>query len=159
MEINKKSIELKPEVFFKPQTWNDRPKEQGIRPSLSNKIKVHKVLTCKDNVSAEYISKILRDKNERRIFVVDNQGLLKGIITTTDLVYKVLAEDNEKLLAKDIMTSDVLSVDISEDLNKALEIMNKIKSYSCPITDNGKLLGMVSYHDIFSHVVTTIGEK
>ncbi|MDP2925655.1 MAG: phosphoribosyl-ATP diphosphatase [Nanoarchaeota archaeon] len=34
---NKKSIGLKPEVFFKPQIWINRPKGRGIKPNLSNK--------------------------------------------------------------------------------------------------------------------------
>ena len=39
MTENKKSIGLKPEVFFKPQIWKNRPKGRGIKPNLSNKTK------------------------------------------------------------------------------------------------------------------------
>jgi acetoin utilization protein AcuB len=122
------------------------------------KIKVHNVLKCRDIDTVNHISKLLKEKNERRIFVVDENNKLNGIITTTDLVYKVLAFDNKNLTAKEIMTKNVQSVDISEDINKALEVMNKIKSYSCPLTDKGKLVGLLSYHDIVGHVMKTIGE-
>ncbi len=123
-----------------------------------HKIKVHNVLTCKLQENMNSISKKLKENKDRRIFVVDEKQILQGIITTTDLVYKALAENKTNLLAEDLMTREVLSVDKKEDLNKALEIMHKIKSYSCPLTDNGKIIGLISYHDIVGHVMTSINK-
>jgi CBS domain-containing protein len=123
-----------------------------------NKIKIHDVITCKVDDKVNDIAKKLKKNNERRIFVVDKNEKLIGIITTTDIVYKSATEKNKDLSAKDIMTKEVKSVDIKEDLNKALEIMNKIKSYSCPLTENGKVIGLISYHDIIGHVFKSISE-
>jgi len=123
------------------------------------KINVHNVLKCKVSDSVEGIAKRLKDYNDRRIFVVDEKDLLVGIITTTDLVYKVLTKDNSRMTAQDVMTKNVKSVDISEDLNKALEIMNHLKSFTCPMTDNGKVIGLVSYHDIIGYLFSSMQEE
>lgn len=124
----------------------------------TKKIKINKALACKLDDSVKDIAKKLKENNERRIFVVDNEGNLKGIITTTDLVYKALTDGNKTLKAKDVMTENILSVDSNEDLDKALEIMNKLKSFVCPVAENGKLLGVISYHDLMSYVVSSLKE-
>ena len=117
------------------------------------KIKLHKALTCTEEEKVLDVAKKLKDANDRRIFVVDSEGNLKGVITTTDLAYKAVAEDASNLTAKDIMVSDVKAVDSSEDLNKALEIMNNLKSFACPVVDKGKLSGVIFYHDIVNYVM------
>ena len=44
------------------------------------KIKLHKVLTCKDSENASEISKKLKDAKERRIFVIDGETKIKDVI-------------------------------------------------------------------------------
>jgi len=117
-----------------------------------NKIKLHPAMTCEDGLSAIEISKKLKEAKDRRIFVVGENEKLLGIITTTDLVYKALAE-NIEISAKDIMTKEVKYIDVAESLEKAIEVMNDIKSFSCPVVEDGKIIGLISYHDIINHVV------
>ena len=117
---------------------------------------MHEALTCSSEDSITDIAKKLKENKERRIFVVDSEGMLKGIITTTDLVYKALVEDGKNLKAQDVMTAQVEKVDISDDLNKALEIMDKLKSFTCPVTDKNKLVGLVTYHDLVGYVLSSI---
>ena len=97
-----------------------------------SKIKVQEVLTCKLDESAVEIARKLEEKKDRRIFVVNEDNELQGIITTTDLVYKVLGKEDLNLKAEDIMTKDIKHVEVSEDLDKALEVMNDTKSFVCP---------------------------
>jgi len=120
----------------------------------SKKLKVHKCLTCSEGDSIAKISKVLKENKDRRIFVVDNDNGLKGIITTTDLVYKALANDKLNLKAADIMEKNVGVIDLKEPLEKALGIMNAHKSFVCPVVEKKKLLGVVSYHDILDYVVS-----
>jgi CBS domain-containing protein len=123
------------------------------------KIKILPVITCSLDDSITHIAKVMKEKKERRVFVVDKSKKLEGIITTTDLVYKALANDSKNLKAKDVMTQEVKSIDIQEDMEKALEIMNDLKTFTCPVTDKGKLLGLVSYHDLVSYVISSIHKK
>ncbi|HLC77977.1 MAG TPA: CBS domain-containing protein [Candidatus Nanoarchaeia archaeon] len=123
-----------------------------------DKINVHPVVTCSEDDSIEMIASKLREKQERRIFVVDAHKKLLGIITTTDLVYKVLSKcsEAERLKAKDIMIKNVKALDINEDLEKALEIMNELQSFTCPVTENGHIVGIISYHELVNHVFQTV---
>jgi len=125
------------------------------------KIKVQDVLTCSEEDSLKVISEKLKENKDRRIFVISSDNELKGIITTTDLVYKALCSEDcgNNLKAKDIMTTDVRSVDINEDINKALEIMDDLKTFVCPLTEDKKLLGLVEYNDIVEHVLESIKEN
>lgn len=123
-----------------------------------DKINIHPVLTCSSEESIESIALKLREKKERRIFVVETNKKLLGVITTTDLVYKALPNCSEvsKMKAQDIMTPNVRSLEISEDLEKALEIMNELQSFTCPVTENGKILGIISYHELVDHVFQNV---
>ncbi len=127
----------------------------------NQKIKIQEVLTCFEDDNIKFISTKLKEKGERRIFVVDKETNLIGVITTTDLVYKALCSDNsgESLLAKDVMTTGVRSVDINEDINNALEVMNDLKTFVCPLTDNKKLLGIINYQDLIEHLLLSMKKE
>lgn len=120
------------------------------------KVNVHEALTCGLEEDIVEIAKKLESEKERRIFVIDGDEKVKGIITTTDLVYKALAEKAIDKKAKDVMTDKVRCVDIKEDLEKALGIMNELKTFNCPVVDDGKLIGLVAYHDIVGHVISSV---
>lgn len=114
------------------------------------KLKIARVLTCSEEEDIVKIARTMSQKKDRRMFVLDKSKKLIGIITVTDLAFKALAKNKINLKAKDIMTKGVKSVDITEPLEKAFEIMNPLKTYTCPITKNGKLLGVVHHHDLMS---------
>lgn len=139
----------------KNKFFNSHQKSEEI--SEIRKIKLHEVLTCKENETVESIAEKLKEKKERRIFVVDKEEKLVGIITTTDLVYKVLVNKKD-LKARDVMTKNVRSVEDNENLEEALEIMNELKSFVCPVTKKGKILGLISYHDLVGYVLNSMQE-
>jgi len=120
------------------------------------KITLNKAITCNEKDKVSEIAKKLKENDERRIFVVDANKKLKGIITTTDLVYKTLCKSGE-LTGEEVMTKNVKSVEVNEDLNKALEIMNSLKTFTCPVTQGDILLGVITYQDLVSHVVKSAG--
>src|SRR3989344_5197486 len=92
------------------------------------KIKIYGVLTCGPEESAKDVSNKMKKHKDRRVFVVGEDEKLIGIITSSDLVYKVLAEGCADKKAKEIMTKDVKGVDVKEELEKALEVMNELKT-------------------------------
>lgn len=129
---------------------------ENTKTKVEKSIKIYSALRCYENDSAHDIAKKLRDAKERRIFVVDEQEKLIGVITTTDLVTRALAENKCEARAREIMTSPVKHAEMSDDLEKAVEIMNEIKSMTCPISNKGVLKGVVHYKDIVHHIAHSL---
>jgi CBS domain-containing protein len=119
-----------------------------------SKIRVHDVITCGLNEEIINIKNKLKEKEEKRIYIVDPEGKLKGVLTTTDIVYGTQDKDITKFTAKDLMRTQVESIDINESHKKALEIMNKFRTFMCPITKEGKLIGALSYEDVLAYATT-----
>jgi len=121
-----------------------------------NKIRVHDVLTCGLDEPVANIENTLREKNEKRIYILDSEKVFKGVLTTTDLVYGTQGKDKSQFTAKDLIRHQVEVVDVNDSHRKALEIMNKYQTFMCPITKDGKLIGALSYDDVLSYA--TIAE-
>lgn len=119
------------------------------------KIKIHQALTCNESDSVKEVAKKLKENKDRRAFVIKDKKLI-GITTTTDLVYNALAQDNFDLSVKDVMTSEIKHIDIKDNLENALEVMHQTKSYVCPVTKDNEFLGIISYHDLVTHVANSI---
>ena len=114
-----------------------------------------KSLCCKKDVSVVEVARILRDNKQRRIIVVDEHESPIGIISTTDINNKVVAEnkDASKLRAKDIMTSPIYLVcDIDENLNEVFKKMLHHESFFCPVTKDSKLYGVLTYGELMKRV-------
>lgn len=114
-----------------------------------------KPLSCKEGMNVVEVAKILRDRKQRRVIVVNENNEPIGIISTTDVNNRVVAEnkDASKLNAKDIMTKPIYLVcDINDNLNDIFEKMIECKSFFCPVTKDGKLYGVLTYGELIRHV-------
>ena len=78
--------------------------------------------------------------------VVDNYGILVGIVTNRDLRFE---KDMNRPIV-DVMTKDnLISTTESTDLEKAADILQQYKIEKLPVVDkNNKLIGLVTYKDI-----------
>jgi len=81
--------------------------------------------------------------------VTDENGKVIGIVTELDLLKQVRAgKDFEKIIAEDIMTKEPLTVDINTSLEDALAIMIEKNIIRIPVTDEGRLVGVIARRDI-----------
>jgi IMP dehydrogenase len=78
--------------------------------------------------------------------VVDNNGILVGIVTNRDLRFE---KDMNRPIV-DVMTKEnLISTTESTDLEKAADILQQYKIEKLPVVDkNNKLIGLVTYKDI-----------
>lgn len=120
---------------------------------MEKNLKIIKAETCSEKESISNVAKIMKKKKTRRVFVLDGNKLA-GIVTTSDIVSRVVAEnkDASKLTAKDIMTKDVKFITTEENVEDALKIMDSTHSYVCPILKDNKFLGVLSYHNILFYL-------
>ena len=77
--------------------------------------------------------------------VVDEQGMLIGIVTNRDLRFQ---SDMERKI-EEVMTKDNIVTTHNTDLKLAAEVLLENKIEKLPVVDdNGKLIGLITYRDI-----------
>lgn len=114
-----------------------------------------KPLSCSQDTNIIDVAKTLRDNRQRRIIVVDEKDYPIGIISTTDMNNKVLAEslDLKKTKASDIMTSPLFLVcDINDNLGDIFARMHEHESYFVPVLKDSKLFGILTYGELIHRV-------
>jgi CBS domain-containing protein len=88
-------------------------------------------------------------------FVVTDGGEVVGIVTETDVAramvaFKEVVENRHQdhrirnLLVKDIMSSPIIALELSMELSVLIDLMLKKNISSVPVTDQGKLVGIVT---------------
>lgn len=84
--------------------------------------------------------------------VVDEQGLLLGVITEFDIIDLVYKADIEASLVGDYMTKDVSSLDVNASLDDAANIFCNNSIRRIPIVEEGRLVGVLSRRDLIGFV-------
>lgn len=92
--------------------------------------------------------------------VVDKRNRVIGIITEKDILALALSihdktYDSSTSLAKveDFMTTDVVTVDVNESLKQLCTSLMKHLFRRIPITEKGKVIGIVSRKDIIAYIM------
>ena len=112
-------------------------------------------MSCKEGMNIVEVARILRDRRQRRIIVVNENNEPIGIISTTDINNRVVAENKNanNLKAKDVMTKPIYLVcDVNENLSDIFEKMIERESFFCPVTKEGRLYGVLTYGELIKHV-------
>lgn len=77
--------------------------------------------------------------------VVDDNGILKGIVTNRDL----RLENNYSKKITEVMTTKLITTNHETDLEAAAKILQKHKIEKLPMIDeSGRLIGLITYKDI-----------
>ena len=129
------------------------------------------VVSVGPDTSLLKVGKLMKDHHIRRIPVVDEQGQVIGIIsdrdvrdaspskaTTLDMyeMHYLLAE----LKAKNIMTAKPITVKPTDTVEQAALIMLDNKVGGLPVVDDsGKIVGIISDHDVFKALVDITGAR
>lgn len=73
-----------------------------------------------------------------------------GMVLMSDIAKKVLAKDKApaRVNIYEIMVKPVLSVHASMDVRYCARLFERFGITKAPVVDDGKILGLVSYHDI-----------
>lgn len=106
-------------------------------------------VTCSLEESISDAAQKIKQHKLRHLYVVDKKKKLLGIFAALDVVYEVLAEgkDYKKMKVKDCMKTDIVSFAKTEPLTKAIGFMSSTNIFSCPVIEEGKLVGVLSYKD------------
>jgi CBS domain-containing protein len=86
--------------------------------------------------------------------VASRDGLLLGVVTEFDVI-KAVREGrlSESTRVDEIMSKDVISVDVDASVDEVIEILTTAHIVRVPVTEKGKLVGIIARPDILKVVV------
>lgn len=131
----------------------DRTQSDSKRPTSLATVQVSSLLTgepvtCAPQTSILEAAQLMRERKISSLAVVDNAALV-GIVTTTDLSHRVVAEAMDPSQpVSGIMTRDPITLEPDSLGSDVLHIMHERHIGHLPIVENGKLRGMVSQTDL-----------
>ena len=116
-------------------------------------IMTKEVVTVKPEDSLEVAREMIFDKHFHHLPVVDENNMLKGIITSWDLMKGNLKfEEYDNYKVKDMMTRKVATLGPKELVGAAAMVFLKHLFHGLPIiNDDGELVGIVTTHDILTY--------
>ena len=121
-------------------------------------------LTINPNLTLEQTQKIFKERAFRHLPVMEGDQLV-GIISQTDFekilegaqLMKKNDEEISSLLIKTrvekIMTRHPFTVPPETPVEEVMEIFYKDQFHAMPVMDHGKLIGIVSHHDVFYYIM------
>ena len=100
--------------------------------------------------SVEVAARTLERYNVGALPVCSANGKLCGMVTDRDLVIRCLAAGMEPASTKvrQVMTGQVTSVDGNMDVSVAAHLMGRQQIRRLPVTENGRICGMVTLGDM-----------
>ncbi|MEZ5778934.1 MAG: DUF294 nucleotidyltransferase-like domain-containing protein [Paracoccaceae bacterium] len=108
-----------------------------------------KPIVCAPTATIADAARIMRDARVSSLGVTEGDNRLVGIVTTRDLSNKVLAEGRDPSgPVSDVMTKGPVSLPPSALGSDILHLMLERRIGHLPITEDGKLVGMVTQTDI-----------
>jgi CBS domain-containing protein len=86
--------------------------------------------------------------------VAERDGTVVGIITEADIL-RVLVEGKplETLMAGSVMSSNPTTVDVDTPITEVMGILQEHHILRVPVTDRGKLIGIISRSDVIRAVL------
>ena len=124
-------------------------------------------ISCvKEDTSLSQIAKQMKQEDVGLIPICNDKGQVLGVVTDRDLVLRALAREmgdfagqykkapknsgteKQALKACDVMSSDIVCASPDMSTHHAALLMSKHQVRRLPVTQNGKLIGMLSMADI-----------
>lgn len=117
-------------------------------------------VSCEKGTSLIEVAKIMKEEKHRHVIITNDEKPV-GIISPVDIVNKVVAEgkDYKDLKAEDIMTAPIETVDVSAELSEAYFKMASRNTFSCPVTEDGKLKGILLLNEAMRNLMKSQEKK
>lgn len=106
--------------------------------------------------SADMAIRLMKDR-QTKIILISRGGEVVGIVTKTDILYKVLSQGKNpsKVRLEEIMSSPILAVEPTATVQQALSMMDRHVVRQIIVSSNSSVLGVISRDDLFERVQLT----
>lgn len=101
------------------------------------------------NESAWEAARLMKEKDAGSVLITID-GVVEGIVTERDILYKVAAEDlpASKVLLKKIMTGPIISTTSDTPITEAMKLMAKHHIRRLVVMENARPVGMLGLRSI-----------
>ncbi len=109
------------------------------------------ILSIDSQANIHDLTEFMEDKNVGSLLVTEGSEFI-GIVTERDLTRKVLRQklDPETTKVSEIMSSPIMTLDGGRPVTEANQYMADKKIRHLAVTDEGKIVGMLSVKDLVS---------
>lgn len=125
------------------------PVEARMESTLKEAIAARpaKAVVCRKGAIVADAIKAMRDSGAEAVVVADNKRCA-GILTEKDYIENGESINSEKI--ENAMTPNSFTLDSRVDIGVALNLMAEKKLTHLPVTEDGAVIGIVSYNDLVS---------
>lgn len=118
-------------------------------PIKSFMVPSDKFITVERDADVQTAAGIMRDRRINSLFVTNGKEII-GILTDTDMVRRVVAAEVDFLTttAEKIMSAPILTIEGDKSVLDASDLMAQTRVRHLGVTQDGKLIGMISVRDI-----------
>ncbi|MFZ5997370.1 MAG: NADH-ubiquinone oxidoreductase-F iron-sulfur binding region domain-containing protein [Nitrospirota bacterium] len=133
--------------------------ERSTRMTLKDVVQSKPMIveTCSpDCIVADAVT-IMDGKNIGSLLVADAEGELIGIFTERDIMHCLVkgVQLNSEVM-RNVMTPTPVTLDASSDLGIAVTLMSDKKIRHLPVTEDEKVVGVISYRDVVSYLLPEV---
>jgi len=126
---------------------------KGLPNRRLNEISVNEIMNkdlikVGEQTNLDICARMMLEKEISSVVVVDNEGVLKGIITKSDMVEAYARHYPRKLKVDQYMTKKVITVAPDENLHMILLLMSDNQISRVIVTRDHKPIGIVTGHDL-----------
>ncbi|MDA8079373.1 MAG: CBS domain-containing protein [Nitrospiraceae bacterium] len=116
-----------------------------------------KIVTCKKDCKLADAVTMMDGNNIGSILILDDEEQLIGIFTERDIMrcFAKKVSMNEEVMGN-VMTGKPITLDSSVDISVAVQLMSEKKIRHLPVTENEKIVGMISYRDLVSYLLPEV---
>ena len=118
---------------------NIEEEEKTVRQCMTRK-----VITAHKKDSAELAAKLMQWRNIHHLPIIDDQGELVGLVTTSDID---AMEESIIVPVSDFMRTEVIVTNPQESMKMARSLMNEHQIGCLPVVSRGSLVGIITRND------------
>lgn len=122
-----------------------------------NALMIPDPITITDAASIQDAIAVMKTNSIRHLPVVDSHRRLRGLVTLADLKQGLIPSMIGDLGLADLMIRDPICVSPDDDVELAAQIIYKHKISGMPVTQAGKLVGIITESDILRAFIDMMG--
>ncbi len=116
--------------------------------------KNNNIFSVEPGITVYEAVKVMGEKNIGALLVMQ-EDKLKGILSERDYARKIVLKNRQSrdTLVSEIMTEKVITVTSTDSIEHCMATMSENKIRHLPVTDNGKVTGIISIGDVVTAII------